>query len=329
MTGVWTAAVLLMLLWHMYESRGGGLYRYAYVRAFAVCFPAVHLLTRIYLPEADWTGAVYGILGLGVAALVLSLLCSLRLMRREGWHLRNLQSVLLCVGLIALSLLILAFSGKEGLLWATGGLIGLLLYGTGVLAASVLLGVIAGRKQPGYDRDVVLILGSQIREDGTLTPLLRGRAACAMAFARRQERETGKLPLLVPTGGQGADECIPEGDAIARYLLDEGYPKDRILAETRATGTAENLRFSRDVLSARGISEARIAFATSDFHVFRTGVLARDMGMDAAGLGSPTKLYFWVNAYAREILVMLYRDLRFFGMDIICIFALEVLSALL
>ena len=326
MAAVLAAGICLLLLWHARACRGGR-YSYAWVRGMAGCLPALHMFIRLLFGQTARTGVAGVVLGLSVVGFLVSLLCSLRLMRREGWHPRNLQSCLLCLGLTGLSCLTLALSrGKDGY---ADILTGLLLYAAGVLISSVVLGVIAGRREAPCDRDAVLILGSQIREDGTLTPLLRGRADRALAFARREERETGYLPLLVPTGGQGADEPLSEGEAIGRYLLSQGYPRERILQETRATGTVENLRFSRELLCQSGISHPRIAFATSDFHVLRTGVLAREAGMDAAGIGSPTRLYFWVNAYAREILVMLYRDIRCFLLDAAAVAALEALSALL
>lgn len=43
-----------------------------------------------------------------------------------------------------------------------------------------------------------------------------------------------------------------------------------------------------------------VAFSTTNFHVFRAGMLANSMGIAAEGIGAPTKSYFWINAFIRE-----------------------------
>jgi uncharacterized SAM-binding protein YcdF (DUF218 family) len=48
-----------------------------------------------------------------------------------------------------------------------------------------------------------------------------------------------------------------------------------------------------------------IAFSTTNYHVFRSGVLARGMGIDAQGIGAATRSYFWINAFIREFVAVL------------------------
>src|SRR5699024_3222116 len=47
------------------------------------------------------------------------------------------------------------------------------------------------------------------------------------------------------TGGQGNDECVSEGEAMARYALEKGVRKENIIIENKAVNTNENLRFSK------------------------------------------------------------------------------------
>nr|MCR4838345.1 YdcF family protein [Eubacterium sp.] len=51
-----------------------------------------------------------------------------------------------------------------------------------------------------------------------------------------------------------------------------------------------------------------IAFSTTNFHVYRAGILASDAGMNADGMGAKTKWYFWPNALIREFIGMLARE---------------------
>jgi len=67
-------------------------------------------------------------------------------------------------------------------------------------------------------------------------------------------------PLLIFAGGLGAitrglwDE--PEADQFARIAIAMGVPQDRILVENRSTNTGENVRFTKQLLAARGLDPA-------------------------------------------------------------------------
>ena len=103
---------------------------------------------------------------------------------------------------------------------------------------------------------------------------------------------------------------MPEGEAIRNYLLSQGIPESDILAETKSVNTLQNMQFSKEMIEKEGggfASTPNIAFSTTNFHVFRSGILASDAGMNADGMGAKTKWYFWPNALIREFIGMLAR----------------------
>ena len=59
------------------------------------------------------------------------------------------------------------------------------------------------------------------------------------------------------------------------------------------------MRFSKQIID-RIRPEARTAFFTTNYHVFRAGLKARRVKLRAVGMGAPTKWYFWPNAAVRE-----------------------------
>ena len=180
-----------------------------------------------------------------------------------------------------------------------------------ILLATVVLAVKAARHVPPFDREYVLILGSQINRDGTLTKLLQGRADRALEFARMQREAGGPDPVFVPSGGQGPDEVVSEAEAMRRYLLERGVPEDRILPEDRSANTYENLKNSAALIRERDPEgEPKIAFSTTNYHVFRAGMLGWSQGIRAEGIGSRTKRYFWINAFVREFIATLYSERR-------------------
>ena len=50
---------------------------------------------------------------------------------------------------------------------------------------------------------------------------------------------------------------------------------------------------------------AKVAFFTTNYHVFRAGLKARRVKMRAVGMGAPTRWYFWSNAAVREYVGLL------------------------
>ena len=237
-------------------------------------------------------------------ALVVAI-SNLVLMRHEGTRPSNMLGIavsLVMVGGAAfgiwMSRSLVTFPLRNVLLNVYAGLF---VYLECLLAATVIRAVQAGRHEPAYDRDFILVLGCKIRPDGTLYPLIRARVDRAIDFAETQYRKTGKRAVLIPSGGQGADEPVPEGEAMARYMRERGVPEAYILPETQSKTTRENLLFSRKRIGP-GWESAKAAFSTSSYHVYRGGILAAEEGWNLEGMGSKTKWYFWPNAFLREFI---------------------------
>ena len=57
-------------------------------------------------------------------------------------------------------------------------------------------------------------------------------------------------------------------------------------------------------------NKSNIIFVTTNYHVFRSGVWAGLAGLQAEGLGSGTKWWFWPNAFIREVIGLLANRLR-------------------
>ncbi len=168
-----------------------------------------------------------------------------------------------------------------------------------ILAGAVICALKAAKNEPAPDKDFIVILGCWFRKDGSLPPLLKGRADRALAFYRKQKEATGKEAVMIPSGGQGRDESMPEAEAIARYLRENGVPPDKIILEDRAANTYENMSFSAEII--RHIDpEGKAVFVTTNYHVFRSGLWASLAGFRAEGIGGKTVWWFWPNAFIRE-----------------------------
>lgn len=181
---------------------------------------------------------------------------------------------------------------------------GLVVYFECLFVSTIVSAIRAAIHTPEYCMDYVVILGCKIRSDGTLYPLIRGRVDKALSFVRKQAEVSGKDAVLVPSGGNGGDEPTSEGEAMANYIRTSGIPEEQILAEKKSATTRENMLFSKALIEKSG-KTYRAAFSTSDYHVFRSGILARENGWNIEGMGCRTKWYFWPNAYIREFVGLL------------------------
>ncbi|MBR2590561.1 MAG: YdcF family protein [Clostridia bacterium] len=164
--------------------------------------------------------------------------------------------------------------------------------------------IYSAKREPRYNKDYIIILGCQIRKDGTPLPLLQGRIDRAIRFYKKQLETTGKQAAFIPSGGQGEDEVIPEALSIKQYLIEQGIDEALIFPETKSTSTLENMRFSAEI-ATREKEDAKLVFSTTNYHVFRSGILSRKAGLKAAGIGAKTKWYFWPNAQIREFIGLL------------------------
>lgn len=240
---------------------------------------------------------------------------NISLIRHEGKRLANMlgifTGIFLFIAILVIAFLFLLFLllGKENVFIAVTYSVISALYIVffAVLVSAVISGLLAGRYTPVMDKDYIIILGCAIKKDGTLYPLIRGRVDRAIGFWKQQNEKCGKKAVFVPSGGKGSDEIIAEGEAMKRYLLDQGIPEEYILAETKSVNTIENMKFSKELIDAHSAatgSSANIAFSTTNFHVMRSGILASKVGIKAEGMGAPTKWYFWPNALLREVVGM-------------------------
>ena len=239
-------------------------------------------------------------------------LSNLSLIRHEGKRPVNLLGILLSVLMLG-GVLFLFFSDR----YATGSMLevmrhdilvnlfaALYLYYECMLIGTVIANLIVVRHEPEKDQGFLIVLGCGLRPDGTPTPLLAGRIDRALAFYRAQIEETGRVPTIITSGGQGPDEIISESAAMKAYLLEKGVPEEHILEEDRSSSTYENMQFSGEIIRSQN-PNARVVFSTTNYHVFRSGLMARRMKLQAEGVGAKTRWYFWPNAAVREFVGLL------------------------
>ena len=141
----------------------------------------------------------------------------------------------------------------------------------------------------------VIVLGCQVYSSGRLSPQLELRLQAALDTYHDHPR------LIVCCGGQGENEPAPEGQVMREWLIEQGVPENDVLAECESMNTRQNLEYARRLLPD---DVKRVTVITSDYHLPRALALARDLGLDADGIGSPCRpeIGFWIKNHTREVL---------------------------
>ncbi|WP_432485673.1 YdcF family protein [Kineococcus esterisolvens] len=243
---------------------------------------------------------VLGVVGFGLLLLPLLLLADGVLMvRRERHSLGNALSLLTGLALLLLPVVLIVLVRHENPVTGT--------LAVGLLTAQACAGLLFlafavhtalyARLARRARAQAVIVLGAGLVRGG-VSPLLAARLRRAAAAAEERVGPDGR-PVLVPSGGRGSDEPLPEGEAMARWLREHGVDAQGILVEDRARTTRENLRYSVELLQRNGVAEPYL-IVTNDYHAPRAAMLARRLGIDAQAVGAPTALYYWPSAYLRE-----------------------------
>ena len=155
------------------------------------------------------------------------------------------------------------------------------------------------------DLDYIIVLGAQMKGESPST-IYKFRLDAAYDYLIKNPKTT-----CIVSGGKGMNETVSEGDGGREYLISIGIDKERIIAETEARDTVENILFSKEIMDrSSGTDNLRIGIVTNNFHVFRGIHLAkRYMENKVYGIAAYTVPWYLPNNMVRECFGIL-RDFR-------------------
>jgi len=129
----------------------------------------------------------------------------------------------------------------------------------------------AASQQELHAADAVVVFGAA-EYAGRPSPVYRARLDHAYDLFKR-----GLAPVIITTGGAGADPTFTEGGVGHDYLMHRGVPDPSLIAETQGSDTAESARRVGVIMRANGM---RSVVAVSDaYHVFRIRELLEREGV--------------------------------------------------
>ncbi|MDQ3539664.1 MAG: YdcF family protein [Chloroflexota bacterium] len=97
--------------------------------------------------------------------------------------------------------------------------------------------------------------------------------------------EQGIAPTIVVTGGRAEGDTYTEAESGSMYLQERGVPDSAILMESEGTDTWTSMQGVADVL--RDTDLHRILLVSDGFHLLRSELMARELGLEAYSSAAP------------------------------------------
>lgn len=145
--------------------------------------------------------------------------------------------------------------------------------------------------------DYVVVLGAKVRVTGPSASLWDRIHGAYDYLAEHPDA------IAIVSGGQGVDEPMPEGEAMFDELVFLGIDPKRVWIEDSATSTWENITFALDLIEEKtGTRPDKLGVVSSEYHLFRASLLAREAGVDFVGIPARTsRVSQMVNHFMREV----------------------------
>ena len=117
---------------------------------------------------------------------------------------------------------------------------------------------------PDSEELCIVVLGFQLNPDGTMKDELIERLTVALNSANKYPKA-----YIVCTGGGTASENADASEAgeMAKWLIEKGIEKERVIIEDNSITTAQNAIFTYDILTSLYPSVKKLAIVSSDYHI--------------------------------------------------------------
>ena len=149
------------------------------------------------------------------------------------------------------------------------------------------------------DIDCIIVLGCQVKSDGSLSHMLRDRLIRALELYN-----SGAAPKLLMSGDHGQTEYNEVG-AMKNYATENDVPSSDVFMDHAGFSTYETIYRAKEVFEAK-----KVIIVTQEYHLYRALYIAQRLGLDAYGASSDLNVY--VGQTIRDIREVLARNKDFF-----------------
>ncbi len=154
----------------------------------------------------------------------------------------------------------------------------------------------ASLSKPSDNLDAIIVLGAQVHPYGPC------RSLAYRLDAAKKYLDKHPQCICVVSGGQGDNEPDTEAAVMKEYLVKKGVDPNRIFEEDQSTSTYENLTFSKKFIK----EDDHVGIATSNFHVYRSVLLAKKAGYKyVEGISAKSAYEYLLTNMVREFFALI------------------------
>ena len=139
------------------------------------------------------------------------------------------------------------------------------------------------------DIDCIIVLGCQVKADGSLSHMLRDRLERGTELYKQEA-----APKIIMSGDHGQVD-YDEVNAMKQYAIENGVPSEDVFMDHAGFSTYETVYRARDIFEAK-----KVIIVTQEYHLYRALYIAKQLGVEAYGVSAD------LNRYAGQSM----RDLR-------------------
>ena len=130
------------------------------------------------------------------------------------------------------------------------------------------------------DVDCIIVLGCQVRPDGSLSDMLRDRLRRSVELYH-----AGVAPKLLMSGDHGT-RYYNEVGAMKYYAVENGVPSEDVFMDHAGFSTYETMYRAKEVFRAK-----KVVIVTQEYHLYRALYIAEQFGLEAYGVSSDFNTY--------------------------------------
>ena len=142
--------------------------------------------------------------------------------------------------------------------------------------------------------DCIIVLGCQVRSDGTPSHMLSDRLDRGIALYK-----AGAAPKIIMSGDHG-QKYYDEVNTMKQYAIDAGVPSEDIFMDHAGFSTYETVYRAKEIF---GVEKAIIV--TQQYHLYRALYIAESFDIECYGVSSDYRTY--TGQFKREVREVLAR----------------------
>lgn len=145
------------------------------------------------------------------------------------------------------------------------------------------------------DADAILILGCQVKPDGSLSLMLKDRLDKGIELYKN-----GVAPKVIVSGDHGRDD-YDEVNAMKKYMIQNEVPSEDIFMDHAGFNTYDSMYRAKNIFNVN-----KCIVVTQKYHLYRSIYIGNALGMETYGVSAQNIKY--VGQLGRDIREILARD---------------------